>query len=82
MGSDVMHVLRTLACRRISITGVVLALVATLALVAGPSGRASGSVREPRPGSCCLYAGHRLGSKQVSPRLIPGQLSDPGSDVS
>src|SRR5260370_707506 len=41
MGSDVMHVLRTLACRRISITGVVLALVATLALVAGPSGRAS-----------------------------------------
>jgi hypothetical protein len=41
MGSDVMHVLRTLTCRRISITGVVLALVATLALVAGPSSRAS-----------------------------------------
>jgi hypothetical protein len=41
MGSDVMHVLRRLACRRISITGVVLALVATLALVAGPSSRAS-----------------------------------------
>src|SRR5260370_250742 len=41
MGSDVMHVLRTLACRRIAITGVVLALLAALALVAGPSGRAS-----------------------------------------
>src|SRR4030088_2731614 len=41
MGSDVAHVLRALTCRRISVTGVVLARVATLALVAGPSSRAS-----------------------------------------
>src|ERR1700726_1141440 len=41
MGSDVTHVLRRLACRRISIVSIVLALVATLALVAGPSGRAN-----------------------------------------
>src|SRR6266566_1193538 len=24
------------------------------------------SIREPRPGSCCLYAGHHLGSKRVT----------------
>ena len=30
------------------------------------------SMRKPEPGSCCLYAGHRLGSKRVTPRLIPG----------
>src|SRR6266850_1197042 len=44
----------------------------------GPPGVVSGpaftrSVREPRPGSCCLYAGPHLGSKRVSPRLIPRQ---------
>src|SRR5450759_1920023 len=36
------------------------------------SGRAfTCSRREPGPGSCCLYAGHHLGSKRLSPRFIP-----------
>jgi hypothetical protein len=36
------------------------------------SGRAfARSKREPRSRSCCLYAGPHLGSKRVSPRLIP-----------
>src|SRR6266542_3781254 len=39
------------------------------------------SVREPGPGSCCLYAGHHLGSKRISPRLIPRQGSGLGFDV-
>jgi hypothetical protein len=41
MGSDVTQVLRRFACWRISIIGVVLALVAALALVAVPASRAS-----------------------------------------
>lgn len=41
----------------------------------------TGSIREPRPGSCCLYAGHHLGSKRVTPRLIPRCGTDPGFDV-
>jgi hypothetical protein len=37
---------------------------------AAVSGRAfTCSARKPGPGSCCLYAGHRLGSKRVSPDL-------------
>ena len=39
------------------------------------------SVREPSSGSCCLYAGRRLGSKRVSPRLIPRQTSGLGFDA-
>jgi hypothetical protein len=39
------------------------------------------SIREPRPGSCCLYTGHYLGSKRVTPRLIPRYGADPGFDV-
>src|SRR5664279_3532696 len=36
------------------------------------SGRAfTCSRREPGPGSCCLYAGHHLGSKRLSPRFLP-----------
>ena len=35
----------------------------------------------PEPGSRHLYAGHHLGSKQVSPRLIPGECCAPGFDV-
>jgi hypothetical protein len=34
------------------------------------------SIKEPRSGSCCLYAGRRLGSKRVPPRLIPGRRSN------
>src|SRR5664279_3055903 len=30
------------------------------------------STREPGLGSCCLYAGHHLGRKRISPRFIPG----------
>src|SRR6476646_10562311 len=39
------------------------------------------SVREPGPDSCCLYAGHHLGSRRVTPRLLPEQRPDPGFDV-
>ena len=39
------------------------------------------SIREPCPGSCCLYAGHHLGSRRVTPRLIPRYGADPGFDV-
>jgi hypothetical protein len=39
------------------------------------------SMPEPGPNSRQLHAGHHLGSKQVSPRLIPGQPLLPGSDV-
>src|SRR5712691_10621773 len=35
------------------------------------------SIREPRPGSCCLYAGHHLGSKRVNPQIPPGTRSRP-----
>jgi len=35
------------------------------------------SAPEPRPSSRRLHAGHHLGSKQVSPRLIPGQVIIP-----
>jgi len=41
----------------------------------------TGSTREPGPSSCCLYAGHHLGSKRVTPRFIPGWRQDPGFDV-
>jgi hypothetical protein len=34
-----------------------------------------------RPGSRRLYAGHRLASKLVPARLIPGQSRDPGFDA-
>src|SRR4051794_1602296 len=36
---------------------------------------------EPEPSSRHLCAGHHQGSRQVSPRLIPGQQLDPGFDV-
>ena len=36
------------------------------------------SVREPGPDSCCLYAGHHLGSRRVTPRLLPKQRPNPG----
>ena len=36
---------------------------------------------EPEPSSRRLYAGHRLGSRQVAPRLIPGERLPPGFDV-
>ena len=39
------------------------------------------SVPVPEPGSRLLHAGHRLGSKQVSPTLIPRQPSLLGFDV-
>jgi hypothetical protein len=39
------------------------------------------SVEAPWPGSCCLYAGRRLSSKRVSPRLIPRHLHGLGFDV-
>ena len=39
------------------------------------------SIQAPRSGSCCLYAGRRLGSKRAPPRLIPGRRSNPGFDV-
>jgi len=39
------------------------------------------SVREPGPGSCCLYAGHHLGGKRISPKLIPRLTSGLGFDV-
>ena len=32
------------------------------------------SMQEPKPGSRCLYAGHRLASKQVSAKLFLNQL--------
>lgn len=35
------------------------------------------SMPEPEPSSRRLHAGHHLGSKQVSPRLIPGQVIVP-----
>jgi len=38
------------------------------------------SVEEPESGSRRLCAGHRSGSKQVSPELVPGQQLDPGFD--
>src|ERR1022692_4611229 len=41
MGSGVMHVRRSFACRRISIVGVVVALAAALALAASPASRAN-----------------------------------------
>ncbi len=41
----------------------------------------TGSAREPGPSSCCLYAGHHLGSKRVTPRFIPGWRQDPGFDA-
>src|SRR6185312_12477944 len=56
--------------------------LATDSLPVAVSGRAfTCSVREPGPDSCCLYAGHHLGSKRVTPRLIPEQRPDPGFDV-
>ena len=39
------------------------------------------STQEPEPSSRRLCAGRRLGSKQVSPRLLPEQQSDSGFDV-
>ena len=52
------------------------------AKLAAVSGHAfTGSTREPGPSSCCLYAGHHLGSKRVTPRFIPGWRQDPGFDV-
>ena len=36
------------------------------------------SMQEPEPGSRHLHAGRHLGSKQVSPRLIPSQDPKPG----
>src|SRR6266508_3574474 len=39
------------------------------------------SEREPRSRSCCLYAGPHLGSKRVSPRLIPRLNGCPGFEV-
>ena len=45
------------------------------------SDRFTRSAPEPELSSRRLYAGHRLGSKQVSPKLIPGQRLHPGFDV-
>src|SRR5664280_1830833 len=46
------------------------------------SGRAfTCSTREPGLGSCCLYAGHHLGSKRISPRFFPEHGADSGLDV-
>jgi hypothetical protein len=50
-------------------------------LAAVPERAFTCSIREPGPGSCCLYAGHHLGSKRITPRLIPGPAWRPGSDV-
>ena len=46
-----------------------------------PDDRFPGSLREPEPSSRHLYAGRHVGSKQVSPTLIPGRKSEPGFDV-
>ena len=63
--------------------------IGTLALVGLPLGhlplhpddRFPGSLREPEPSSRRLYAGRHVGSKHVSPTLIPGLGKEPGSDV-
>ena len=39
------------------------------------------SAPEPVLSSRCLNAGHHLGSRQVAPRLVPGQRLHPGFDV-
>lgn len=39
------------------------------------------SAPEPELSSRRLYAGHRLGSRQVAPRLVPGERLPPGFDV-
>jgi hypothetical protein len=39
------------------------------------------STPEPKPCSRHLYAGHRLGSKQVAPRLFPRHRTNLGFDV-
>lgn len=43
--------------------------------------RFSRSAWEPESSSRHLYAGHRLGGKQVSPRLLPEHGFSPGFDV-
>src|SRR4051794_4276355 len=48
---------------------------------ASRSDRVSRSPPEPEPGSRHLYAGHHLGSRQVSPRLIPEHDFSPGFGV-
>src|SRR5712692_8593148 len=69
-------VLNSLRIRRLEVS---LSPTATLAAVSGHA--FTGSAREPGPSSCCLYAGHHLGSKRVTPRFIPGWRRDPGFDV-
>ena len=38
-------------------------------------------MQKPKSGSRHLYAGYRLGSMQVSPRLLPGMGFRPGFDI-
>src|SRR5207249_374673 len=44
-------------------------------------GASPSSTPEPKPRSRHLYAGHRLGSRQVAPRLLPRHGTDLGFDV-
>src|ERR1700685_4258380 len=39
------------------------------------------SIPEPEPSSRHLHAGHHLGSRQVTPRLIPRRTVPPGFDA-
>ena len=39
------------------------------------------SMQKPRPSSCHLYAGGRLGSKQVSPKLVQNQTQELSFDL-
>jgi hypothetical protein len=63
--------------------------IGTLALVGRPlerlpchrGDRFPRSTHEPKPRSRRLHAGRHLGSKQVAPRLLPGERLPPGFDV-
>ena len=63
--------------------------IGTLILVGHPLGllplhpddRFPGSLREPKPSSRRLYTGRHVGSKQVSPTLIPSRKTPPGFDA-
>ena len=58
------------------------ALPLAASLPAAVSGYAfTRSIEEPRSGSCCLYAGCRLVSTRVTPRLVPGPGRSPGFDI-
>jgi len=63
--------------------------IGTLVLMGLPLGRLPShrgdrfprSAQEPEPRSRRLHAGRHLGSRQVSPRLVPGERNTPGFDA-